>query len=311
MNADILIIDDDISVLRGLRRTFRSEFNIETAENGEQAIAIADEGSNFKVILCDQRMHGIDGITTLQRLKKKLPATPGILLTGHLDVDTLRRAVNEANVYKVIEKPCSKQILEEALTEGINAYEASLQQTRSAEKSTLGALKIIEKILQTFELAPGQNRARVSELARLMAMKTKCAKLWEMKAALMLSELNTLRLEADRFYNRDGDRHERLAFVNDVLASIPRLNRVAEALYFKDKNFDGTGVPHNMLSGDGIPVFARAIHVILEFERLIDQGLGILEAVSDMRKRVELFDPAFLDALEVAIAETISTTRAA
>lgn len=308
MNADILIIDDDISVLRGLRRTFRSKFNIETAENGEQAIAIADEGWDFKVIVCDQRMEGIDGLTTLERLKKKLPATPGILLTGHVDVDTLQRAVNEAKVYKVIDKPCTKQILEEALTEAINAYETSLQQTRSAEKSTLGALKIVEKILQTFELAPGQNRTRVSELARLMAMKTKCAKLWEMRAALMLSELNTLRMEADRFYNRDGDRHERLAFVTDVLASIPRLSRVAEALYFKDKNFDGTGVPHNLLSGDGIPVFARAIHVILEFERLIDQGLGMIEAVTDMRKRGELFDPAFLNALEAAIEESIRTS---
>lgn len=311
MNADILVIDDDVSVLHGLHRTFRRDFNIETAENGEQAIAIVDEGWNFKVILCDQRMQGIDGITTLQRLKKKLPATPGILLTGHVDVETLRRAVNEASAYKVIEKPCSKQILEASIAEGMAAYEASIQQTRSAEKSTLGALKMIEKILQTFDLAPGQNRPRMTELARSMAIKTKCAKLWEMKAALMLSELNTLRLEADRFYNRDGDRHERLAFVNDVLASIPRLSQVAEALYFKDKNFDGTGVPHNLLSGDSIPVFARAIHVILEFERLIDQGLGMSEAISDMRKRNELFDPTFLDALEAAIAESIGTTRAA
>jgi response regulator RpfG family c-di-GMP phosphodiesterase len=170
---------------------------------------------------------------------------------------------------------------------------------------------MIERILEAFDLKPGENRSRVMSLAHAIATQTACAKPWEMKAALMMSDLNQLHLEADRLYKRDLDRHERLVFANEVLAGLPRLSHVAESLYYKDKNFDGTGIPRNFLSGDGIPEFARALHVILEFERLIDQGLGISEAVTDMKQRPKLFDPLFLNALSDAITEQVDVNTAA
>jgi response regulator RpfG family c-di-GMP phosphodiesterase len=309
MNADVLIIDDDIPVLHGLRRTFREDYNIETAENGAQALKFVANGWTFKVIICDQRMQGIDGVTTLSRLKKDLPSASGILLTGHADISTLRRAINEAGVLMVIEKPCRRQILEEAIIDGLKHHEVSVQQTRSSEKLVLGVIKMIERILVTFDFKPGENRPRVLALANSIATQTKCAKPWEMQAALMMSDLNQLPLEADRLYNRDVDRHERLAFANDILAEIPRLSHVGEGLYFKDKNFDGTGLPNNLLAEDGIPAFGRALHVIFAFERLIDQGLGISEAILDMRKHPELFDPSFTDALANAAKELIETSR--
>jgi DNA-binding NtrC family response regulator len=49
MNADVLIIDDDIPVLHGLRRTFREDYNIETAENGAQALEFVANGWTFKM----------------------------------------------------------------------------------------------------------------------------------------------------------------------------------------------------------------------------------------------------------------------
>ena len=311
MNADVLIIDDEVSVLHGLRRTFQSDFNIQTTENGDQALELVENGWMFKVIICDQRMKGIDGVTTLSHLKKGLPISSRILLTGHADVTILRRAINEAGVLKVLEKPCSRRILEEAIVDGLEHHEAILRQNRLEEKTVLGVIKMIERILGTFDFKPGENRARVLALAGSIATRTTCAKPWEMQAALMMSDLNQLPLEADRLYNRDVDRHERLTFANEVLAEIPRLSHVAEGLYFKDKNFDGTGIPNNMLAGDGIPVFARALHVILEFERLIDQGLGISETVIDMRRRPQLFDPSFLDVLEDVAKELIESSLSA
>ena len=58
MAADtkILYVDDEVGNLNYFRSAFRREYNVLTAESGDQALQILREDNNIPVILTDQRM---------------------------------------------------------------------------------------------------------------------------------------------------------------------------------------------------------------------------------------------------------------
>ncbi len=188
----ILLVDDDLAVLRGLKRTLAENFLIEVCQSGEDAIAAVDAGRSFSVFLCDQSMHGITGTETLSILKTKAPATPRILLTGHADHKNLLEGINRAELFRVIEKPCSKAMLEATLFEALEVSEGLSARYSSVEKSVLGSILMLRDILAVLDIKPGMHRQRILELAHDLIDATKCCPVWVIDAALMLSGLQKL-----------------------------------------------------------------------------------------------------------------------
>lgn len=78
----ILVIDDDADLRYSLRRVLSSRgYQVLEADNGEAGVAIA-ESSRPQVVLLDNRMEGLSGIQTLQRLKGRSPSSMVILMTA-------------------------------------------------------------------------------------------------------------------------------------------------------------------------------------------------------------------------------------
>jgi two-component system, OmpR family, response regulator ResD len=77
----ILVVDDEDRIRRLLRMYLeRENFEIDEAEDGEQALALALE-NDYALIVLDLMMPGIDGLEVCQRLREK-KATPIIMLTA-------------------------------------------------------------------------------------------------------------------------------------------------------------------------------------------------------------------------------------
>jgi two-component system cell cycle response regulator len=75
--ARVLLIDDDLAILRLLEVNFRMEgFTVETASHGEEALALAAANTPDAVIL-DLMMPGMDGRQIFDRLRAE-PATAGV-----------------------------------------------------------------------------------------------------------------------------------------------------------------------------------------------------------------------------------------
>ncbi len=82
-----MIVDDEIGIQNLLRRVLKSEgYDIRTADNGEAAIALAQEDLP-DLVLCDIIKPGKDGIATLAELKKLSPRIEVIMLTAHSTVE--------------------------------------------------------------------------------------------------------------------------------------------------------------------------------------------------------------------------------
>lgn len=101
----ILLVDDSKSILRALKRTFKSEgYDIFTAESAYEAMEIfANE--EIDLIITDENMPGISGTELLARTRKMYPDVIRMMLTGATDIEVAREAINKGEVYKFFGKP--------------------------------------------------------------------------------------------------------------------------------------------------------------------------------------------------------------
>lgn len=101
--AKILIIDDEVSIRRTLREILAYEkYSVEDAGTGMEALSMIRD-TEFDVILCDIKMPEMDGIETLEAIRKITDA-PVIMISGHGTIETAVEAIKKG-AYDYIAKP--------------------------------------------------------------------------------------------------------------------------------------------------------------------------------------------------------------
>jgi signal transduction histidine kinase len=126
---DILVVDDEIDNLDLLKRTFRREYNVHTANSAMEALKLL-ENREFAVIVSDQRMPEMTGVELLQRAREKYPLTIRILLTGYTDINALVDAINMGHVYRYVTKPWSREEIVMTVKRAVEHYETTKQNFR-------------------------------------------------------------------------------------------------------------------------------------------------------------------------------------
>ena len=102
--ANVLVIDDESSILESLRILLRNEgFTPHVAQGGRQGLEqIASLSPD--IVLTDVRMPNVDGIEVLSAVRRQDPAIPVILMTAQATLQSAVQAVNEGAFY-YIQKP--------------------------------------------------------------------------------------------------------------------------------------------------------------------------------------------------------------
>jgi len=79
--ASILWVDDEVDLLKS-HIMFLEErgYKVKPVANGEDAVGLV-ERETFDLVLLDQMMPGMDGLTTFARIKEKNPALPVVMIT--------------------------------------------------------------------------------------------------------------------------------------------------------------------------------------------------------------------------------------
>lgn len=147
MNAKIfLCVDDDVTVLSALRallgQALGSAVTVEYAESGPEALEICAElkahGDELSVVISDFIMPTMSGDELLVRLHEQSPQTVKIMLTGQSKIEGVKRAINEANLYRFLEKPFDNEDLMLTAKSAVHAYNQELElERRNAELEVL------------------------------------------------------------------------------------------------------------------------------------------------------------------------------
>ncbi|CAE7465151.1 hupR1, partial [Symbiodinium microadriaticum] len=124
MAADtkILYVDDEVGNLNYFRSAFRREYNVLTAESGDQALQILREDTDIPVILTDQRMPKMSGVTFLMQSINLIPDAIRILVTGYSDMETVINAINHGHIYYFINKPWSYDEMSIVIQRALDTY---------------------------------------------------------------------------------------------------------------------------------------------------------------------------------------------
>ncbi|MEW6672259.1 MAG: response regulator [Thermodesulfobacteriota bacterium] len=122
----ILLVDDEAAFTASMAKLLRVRgYQVATAAGGKEAIQVL-EAENFDVVVLDLKMPGMDGIATLNEIKKLKLHTETLILTGHGSIDSALDAFN-LGAYDYLTKPC-------ALEDLLNKIEGAGKKKDVAEK---------------------------------------------------------------------------------------------------------------------------------------------------------------------------------
>ena len=112
----ILMVDDDEKLLAAVRRTLSGCFEFVTYTDGQAALGwLAQNHTRTDLIIADLVMPALDGITFLKQAARLAPNIHRMLLSGNVSSLSLREAINQAMVSRVLAKPVSVATLKEAI----------------------------------------------------------------------------------------------------------------------------------------------------------------------------------------------------
>ena len=142
----ILFVDDEINVLKAMRRIFRQEnYQLLTAGSGAEALDLLEKNQPVHVVISDHRMPGMTGTDLLKQIKVKYPKTIRIMLTGYADTDAVMGAVNEGAVYKFITKPWNDDDLRLTVGLALEQYDL-IRENASLKKQAETHTKEIKRL---------------------------------------------------------------------------------------------------------------------------------------------------------------------
>lgn len=311
MTEKILFVDDEPQVLNAFRRRLRKRFSIDTALGGEQALATLDTDGPYAVVVSDMRMPGMDGVRLLSEIKRRAPKTVRIMLTGDSDLRTAVEAVNQGNIFRFLTKPCPLEVLADAIRAGLEQYRLITAERDLLEKTLRGSVKVLSDVLSLANPMAYGHASRVRLLVRKICDHLGTEQAWQCEIASMLSQIGCVTVPTDtleKVYSGRSLEPEEVEMLaahpsvgRDLVGNIPRLEGVAEIIGYQDKHFDGSGTPSDSVAGNQIPLGARILKIVLDYDTLKWGGLSDMEVTIQLGKRGGWYDPDVLIALEAVI----------
>ncbi len=314
MSGKVLIVDDDANLIAGLRRQLRKQYDLMTAQGGEEALAAIVPDVPIAVLVCDMRMPGMDGLEVLKQFRQRSPDTVRMMLTGNADQQTAIDAINQGAIFRFFTKPTATEDLTAGIDAALEQYRLVTAERELLEKTLAGSVKILTGVLSMNDPESFGRGARMRDWVRKIGKALGLKHRWQLEIAVMLAPLGTVAippevmtaLRAGRPLNADEasivERAPEAA--RDLIINIPRLKTVADIVYLQDKGYDGSGFPYDdPRVGDDIPLDARIIKILGDLSKECDDPVPDDMAFNRLLARGPLYDPRIFAAVREALRD--------
>src|SRR5688572_10512254 len=106
MKSSVLIVDDEAGVRSALSGVLRDEgYQVDAVESGEACLERLTR-SAYDAIVLDIWLPGLDGLTTLERVRQRSVDIPVVMISGHGNIESAVRAI-KLGAFDFVEKPLS------------------------------------------------------------------------------------------------------------------------------------------------------------------------------------------------------------
>ena len=305
MSAKVLFVDDDPNVLNAFKRRLRKQVDMVTATGGAEGLTALAEQGPFSVVISDQQMPEMDGVAFLKKVATRSPDAVRMMLTGNADQETAAQAINDGNIFRFLTKPCQPEDLLAAINEAKEQYRLRRAERDLLEQTLAGSIKLLIDILSLQNAKTFDATARMRAWARRLVPKLRGIDPWQLDMAIMLAGLGRIVLPTDVLAKLEGKAElspRETELVNqspgaarDLVRNIPRLEAVADAIYYQNKGFDGSGFPDDDKAGDDIPIAGRVLKLLTDLSQHCADEQVSAEAMSALKTNAQLYDAALLD----------------
>ena len=107
--ARVLVVDDEPGVRESLRAILNGDYEVLTADCGEQALAIVTR-EPIDIMTLDLKMPGLGGVRVLQRVKQIDPDIEVLIITGNGSLDSAVEGIR-LRAFDYLTKPFEKDDL--------------------------------------------------------------------------------------------------------------------------------------------------------------------------------------------------------
>lgn len=138
----IMLVDDEENILNALRRVLAGDhghegeaykLTVETFSVPQDALKRAEDVA-FDLVVSDFRMPLMNGVEFLKALRKIQPNAARIILSGYADLEGLVGAINEAQIFRFINKPWNDFDLKSAIGQALDYRGLLLENQRLADQ---------------------------------------------------------------------------------------------------------------------------------------------------------------------------------
>lgn len=311
-NATILLVDDEPSVLAGLRRSLHGRCIVHTADDPVRALEMAAALPDLAVVVSDMRMPQMDGATLLKQMRSVAPDATRVLLTGYTGIEAAVSAINEGGIFRFLWKPCPPEALQACLVDAVEQHRLVTAERELLERTLRGSVRAL---LETLSLANPRAFGRAERIrahvSTILEQLDDAGSRWDIEVAAMLSQVGAVTLppnvvellhEGAPLGPSAQEQVDRLpALSAELLADVPRLDEVRRTILLQNQRFDGRGPVGLGTAGSDIPLGARILRVAIAYDAYDARRVPAREAIAEMRADSGRYDPAVLDALERAV----------
>lgn len=304
----VLFVDDEINVLNAYRRALRKRFSLDVAEGGAKALQMIATQGPYAVLVADMRMPGMNGVELLAKARRVAPHTVRIMLTGNQDQQTAIDAINQGDIYRFLNKPCKPENLAAAIDSAMEQHRLLTMEKELLQKTVRGSIHLLTEILSLVNPEAFGRTVRIQRYVKLVAHQLKQPRPWWWDTLAMLSQVGCVilpprvleKLARNRELSMEEEQlvNQHPMVAADLIKHIPRFEEIAEAISCQEKHFDGGGLPLDGRKGTDIPLGARVLKAVMDFERLESSGQSLERCFQRLKRSKGLYDPAVLKALE-------------
>ena len=279
----ILVVDDDMGILKAVERTLRkSPVTVILANSSKEAINILSE-KNIAVVISDYMMPGMNGLELLSLIRQRWPKSVGIMMTACEDIRVAADAVNRHLVNSFITKPWETAALRRSVLDAVKAYnqkaEAPEEDTAmfsEIEQQASAAAFSLARAVDARDRYTHRHSERVSayaqSLGRALGLSENLVE--DLRIGGLLHDLGKIGvpdgvlLKPGRLTDEEYQAIKRHPTIGaSIIEPISFSENIRDIIRYHHENHDGTGYPDRLI-GNEIPLLARVIHVIDAYEAM-------------------------------------------
>jgi len=307
MTERILMVDDDVNVLDGIKRQLRGQFTLETTSSSKDGLHMLTLEGPFAVVVADFRMPEMNGVQFLKSAKEISPNTVRIMLTGYAELGSVIDAINDGYIFRFLVKPCHPDTLVQAIYAALEQHRLIEAERELLEKTLARSIRLFTEILSKVNPVAFGQTLRIQKVVKRIVSNLGPINTWQFELAAMLSQIGCMTLpsivlEKARSRTSLSDDEKNLFASHPMIAyrlleEIPRIEPIPIMIRDQQKPFSAFSEIRENIGQQRAALGAQILKIAVDYENMTHDGVSHQDVVQTLLLHNQVYNPELVNAL--------------